>query len=164
MTKNTLIISEEQSQKNLEHFSEINYLLSFIDKIPLQNSCNPFIKSQDLPVPKYFKNYKVVLSSGDIVSSFITILFQKFNTKYSKTEWLLNQNNIIRAFFKDLEVNFKCKVKTINGGVLSNVAQRYMTNIRVYQLNGRVKEYKSTEDNPNELSLLFHSNGFHLLV
>jgi hypothetical protein len=140
MTINSLIAEiSPYYNDNLNHYNEYSYLLTFVDKVPIEKykHCDPFVNDttetkQYIEMDKQI--YSVKPSTGNKADSLLTSLFQEFNTKFQMMDFFLRFSEFKTAFFNDLKYNLKkqdkkliplCEKGYINEDILHFIAKRY---------------------------------------
>jgi hypothetical protein len=129
--------------ENLSHYNKFSYLLTFVDKVPIEKyiNCSPFnsepiqeevpvliqetrqeVRQEEVPVPIQEVRQEVPVpiqrrevQGGPIVfvDSFLSCLFNRFNKDFTEMNMFLKFNEFKRAFFNDLKYNLKHKDKKL---------------------------------------------------
>lgn len=140
--------------ENLNHYKKYSYLLTFVDKVPIEKykHCDPFIN--DKGINKQYIDidnciFSVKPSTGNMVDSFLTCFFQEFNKKFSTIDFFSRFKDYKIAFFNDLKYNLKrqelkleplCNRFEINDSIIEFIAKRYKICICI-MINEHTKMY-----------------------
>lgn len=172
----TDIISEIKPyyDENLNHYNKYSYLLTFVDKVPIEKyrHCDPFIndKGHNQQYVEVDNNiFSMKPSVGNLTDSFLTCFFQEFNKKFSTIDFFSRFNDYKNAFFNDLKYNLKrqdkhlqplCDKFEINTDMLHFIAKRYK--ICIIVLFNKHKNIYGIEGSPT-IMLKKIKNKFHRL-
>lgn len=140
----------------MNNYEKIYPLLNFIENVQINKNINPYTEL------KYYSN--------DYEKSFLYCFFDFFNTKYNKTDFLLNYENFKNSFFdhllkncnldylKDDLKNKKIYKKSIKK-LISNV---FKINIKIFNKNKEMIEFYQNEKYPNICLNLVFDKKFEL--
>ena len=159
--------------ENLNYYNKYSYLLTFVNKVPIMKyaHCSPMMLDNNSKQYISFNDqiYKVCPSNGNLTDSFLTCMFQEFNTKYSLTEFLLNFKEFKIAFYNDLKYNLKkgdkklkeyCEKFNINSELFEFIAKRYSICISI--MNDKCRKSYGNE-NKKTIIMKIYCNKFHRL-
>lgn len=161
---------------NLTHYNKYSYLLTFVDKVPIEQykHCDPFVNDrtetkQYLQVDNQVFN--VQPSTGNLTDSFLTSMFQEFNTQFSTMDFFLRFREFKTAFYNDLKYNLKkqdkkllpfCEKFYINADILHFIAKRY--SICIIVVNNNKKNMVYGDNTKKTLRLNYINNKYHRLT
>lgn len=134
----------EYHDTNLNYYNKFSYLLTFLDKVPLDefSSCNPLIPSkqehrQHLTINESI--YTIHPAHGNTTDTFLMAFFTQFNTAFSSIDFLVRFREFKLAFFKDLKYSLpkkdrsklseSCDKMYINNSILTYIAKYYNISI-----------------------------------
>jgi len=163
---------------NLNYYNKLSYLLTFVDKVPIDKytHCDPMVNVKE-DVKNYIKIndkiWKIHPSISNLTDSFLTSLFNQFNTSFTTADFFLRFKDFKNAFYNDLKINLPKRNKKllpyieknmINFELLNYIAKYYNIKIMIFNEKGDILETHESIDDKYCLKLIKINRRYHRLT